>query len=86
MVKQNGLPLLKLVEMMSTRPAQILGLPGGTLKEGAAADVTLIDPNMVWKVDKTKLYSKSCNTPFDGMELTGRAVCTILGGKISFAL
>ncbi len=86
LVKQNGLPLLKLVEMMSTRPAQILGLPGGTLKEGAAADVTLIDPNMVWKVDKTKLYSKSCNTPFDGMELTGRAVCTILGGKISFAL
>lgn len=86
LVKQNGLPLLKLVEMMSTRPAQILGLPGGTLKEGAAADVTLIDPNMVWRVDKTKLYSKSCNTPFDGMELTGRAVCTILGGKISFAL
>ncbi len=86
LVKQNGLPLLKLVEIMSTRPAQILGLPGGTLKEGAAADVTLIDPNMVWKVDKTKLYSKSCNTPFDGMELTGRAVCTILGGKISFAL
>ncbi len=86
LVKQNGLPLLKLVEIMSTRPAQILGLPGGTLKEGAAADVTLIDPNMVWRVDKTKLYSKSCNTPFDGMELTGRAVCTILGGKISFAL
>lgn len=86
LVKQNGLPLLKLVEIMSTRPAQILRLPGGTLKEGAAADVTLIDPNMVWKVDKTKLYSKSCNTPFDGMELTGRAVCTILGGKISFAL
>lgn len=82
--KQRGMSFSKLIEAMTTRPAQILGLPGGTLKEGAAADITLLDPDLVWTVDKTKFHSKSNNTPFDGMQLTGKAVCTICGGTITY--
>lgn len=75
---------MKLIDMMSCRPAQILGVPGGTLKIGEAADIVLLDPDKVWTVDKTKFHSKSNNTPFHGMELTGKAVCTICGGKITY--
>ena len=80
----RGMDLMKLIDMMSCRPAQILGVPGGTLKVGAAADIVLLDPDKVWTVDKTKFHSKSNNTPFHGMELTGKAVCTICGGKITY--
>ena len=82
--KGRGLDLMKLIDMMSCRPAQILGVPGGTLKIGEAADIVLLDPDKVWTVDKTKFHSKSNNTPFHGMELTGKAVCTICGGKITY--
>ena len=82
--KQRGLSLMKLIHLMSTRPAEILGVAGGTLKEGAPADVVLLDPDKVWTVDKSKFHSKSNNTPFHGMELTGKAVCTICGGKITY--
>lgn len=82
--KGRGMDLMKLIDMMSCRPAQILGVPGGTLKVGAAADIVLLDPDKVWTVDKTKFHSKSNNTPFHGMELTGKAVCTICGGKITY--
>ncbi len=82
--KERGLSLLNLIKLMSTRPAEILGVPGGTLKEGSPADIVLLDPEKIWTVDKEKFYSKSNNTPFHGMELTGKAVCTICGGKITY--
>jgi len=82
--KERGLSLMKLLHMMSTRPAEILGVAGGTLKEGAAADIVLLDPDMVWTVDKNNFHSKSKNTPFHGLELTGKAVCTICGGRITY--
>jgi len=77
---------LKLIELMTINPARITGLKKGTLAEGADADVTLIDPNLKWKVDVGRFRSKSRNCPFDGWELQGRAVATIVGGAVKWEL
>jgi dihydroorotase len=76
----------RLVEAMSTLPAGILGINRGTLRPGAVADVTLIDPDVTWRVDATRLQSRSVNTPFDGWTLRGRAVATIVGGRVKHRL
>ena len=76
----------RLVEAMSTLPAKILGINRGTLAVGVIADVTLIDPAMTWEVDASTFRSKSVNTPFHGWQLTGRAVATIVGGRIKYRL
>ncbi len=76
----------RLVEAMSTLPSKILGIDRGTLAVGAIADVTLIDPAMTWEVDASTFRSKSVNTPFHGWQLTGRAVATIVGGRIKYRL
>jgi dihydroorotase len=54
----------------------------GTLTPGKVADVTVIDPDVTWVVDPAEFVSKGRNTPFDGVELTGRAVLTIVGGEV----
>jgi dihydroorotase len=73
-----------LIARMSTNAAGVLGLPKGTLRVGADADVTLIDPDAAWTVDVAKFYSKSRNCPFHGWKVTGRAVTTIVGGGIKY--
>ena len=74
----------RLVEMMSLNPAALLRLDAGSLGIGGVADITVIDPNLEWTVMPEKFLSKSRNTPFAGMRLRGRAVLTIVGGKIVF--
>jgi dihydroorotase len=69
---------------MSLNPARILGIDRGTLQIGAVADVTIIDPKVRWRVDLTTFRSKSANSPFGGMDLTGRAEMVIVGGKVKF--
>ncbi len=81
LVHQQGMPLLELVRRMSTLPAQIVGLPAGTLKPGAAADLVLFDPDKTWTVRREALAGKARNTLFDGVELKGQVVRTILGGR-----
>ena len=76
----------RLIEAMSTLPAQILGINRGTLRPGAVADITLIDPNLSWRVDVASFRSKSVNSPFDGWTLQGRAVTTIVGGRVKYRL
>ena len=76
----------RLVEAMSTLPARILGLDRGTLRTVSPADVTLIDPDRDWKVDVKSFRSKSINSPFDGWTLRGRAVATIVGGRVKYRL
>ena len=66
---------------MSTRPAQVFGLTGGTLAVGAPADVVVFDPEARWKVDASQFLSKGRNSPYDGMSLVGRAACTIVAGS-----
>ena len=76
--------LNRLVEMMSTNPAQLINQPIGTLKVDSAGDITIIDTEVEWAYDLAKTRSKSRNSPFDGTKLKGRAVGTILGGKIVY--
>ena len=72
---------MRLIDAMSTRPAQIFGLEGGTLKPGAKADITLIDLDEPWLVAKDQIVSRSKNTPFDEARFSGRAVATYVAGK-----
>ncbi|MDQ3138188.1 MAG: dihydroorotase [Gemmatimonadota bacterium] len=78
------LDLPTLVTRMSTMPAKIFRLPGGTLAPGSAGDVVIIDPDVQWTVDPMAFYSKSRNTPFGGRHLRGRADVTIVRGQVVF--
>jgi dihydroorotase len=76
------LSLPELLRHMSTAPAAVFGLPGGTLKPGAPGDVVVLDVTGQWTVEPAAFFSKSRNTPFAGRTLTGRAALTLVGGKI----
>jgi dihydroorotase len=82
LVSDGVLTLSDLVMRMSTTPARIIRSGGGTLSVGAAADITIIDPEMEWTVNASEFHSRSKNTPFDGWKLKGKAVQTIVGGRI----
>lgn len=84
LVQKGILTLPELVLRMSLRPAEILRVPGGTLKPGEAADITVLDPNRFWTVDSGSFRSRSRNTPFQDMPMKGRAVLTIVGGRIVY--
>ncbi|TDX88416.1 dihydroorotase [Neorhizobium sp. R1-B] len=79
-------PLMRLIDAMSTRPAQIFGLDAGTLKPGAKADITLIDLDEPWIVSKDMLLSRSKNTPFEDARFSGRAMATYVAGKCVHSL
>jgi dihydroorotase len=82
LVDEGILSLAEVIRKLSVNPALILKLNKGKLTVGADADVTIIDPNIEWIVDASQFRSKSKNTPFNGWKLKGRAVLTIVGGKI----
>lgn len=84
--KRKAIDLRRLIAMLTIEPARLLGLDRGTLSPGAAADVTLIDPDLEWTVDRAASSSRSRNTPFHGWQLKGRAVRTIVAGKTVWAL
>jgi dihydroorotase len=65
-------------------PARLLHLPAGTLSEGAAADITVLAPDMVSTIDAARLVSRSKNTPFDRWRLTGGVAATIVGGRVVY--
>src|SRR6476660_2726700 len=80
---ENKIPLARIIELLTSGPARVLDLRGrGTLLRGSHADVTIFDPKKRWTFDASKSRSKSHNTPFDGRQLTGKVVATIVGGKI----
>ena len=81
LVHAGELDLLSLIRAMSTRPAELLGLPGGTLRSGAPADLIVIDPDVPWLVDPDELKSKCKNTPFDEARFSGRVIRIIVGGR-----
>jgi dihydroorotase len=84
LVDDGILTLNQLIFMMSKNPATILNIPKGTLKIGADADITVIDRDKNWIVDRSRLRSKGKNTPFHGWTMKGKAVMTIMGGKITY--
>ena len=84
--KHGKIDVARLIGMYTIEPARLLKLKAGTLSPGAAADVTLIDPELEWTVRAEESQSLSRNTPFDGWELKGRAVQTVVEGKTVWKL
>lgn len=84
LVKSGKIPLVKLSRLMSANPAQILNLDGGEIKEGAAADLTVVDLNKKWTVNGEKFLSKGKNTPFNGFEVYGAVEYTIVDGAVKY--
>jgi dihydroorotase len=80
----TGLPLSRIIEMLTIGPARAFSLPGGTLAIGSPADITIFDPDLEWTVDPARFKSKSRNTPFTGWHLKGRAIATFVGGRRVF--
>ncbi|HTQ83496.1 MAG TPA: amidohydrolase family protein, partial [Pseudolabrys sp.] len=81
LVHSGEIDLVTLLRAMSTRPAELLGLPGGTLRGGAPADVIVIDLDLPWVLDPDELKSKCKNTPLDEARLSGRVTRAIVGGR-----
>ena len=82
LVGRGVLDLPTLVERMSLAPARVFNLPAGLLQAGAPADITVFDPARPWTVDPARFISKGRNTPYAGWTLRGRAVCTVVGGRV----
>lgn len=83
----NGeVPLIRIVEALSTAPARLFGLPGGTLKPGAPADLALVDLDEPWVVNESGIRSRSKNTCFEGARLQGRVLQTMVAGRTVFAV
>jgi len=81
-VESGQLSLSELVERMSLNPAKAFRLPAGTLVEGVAGDVTVVDPAVEWTVDPSRFHSRARNTPFTGEVLRGMAILTVVDGRI----
>jgi len=84
LVETGRLGFSDLVDRMACTPARIFNLPGGSLKRGAVADVSVIDPKARWTVDSSQFASKGRNSPYNGMSLVGRAACTIVAGSVVY--
>lgn len=81
LVHAGRIRLSRLIELLSTNPARIVNVPGGSLADGSIADVTILAPDLVITVDASKFRSKSRNTPFGGWALKGGVAATIVGGR-----
>jgi dihydroorotase len=73
-----------MISAMTVCPAGVIGVPKGTLKVGSDADITVFDPNLKVRLDKTKFRSKSQNTPFHGLQAQGKVCYTVVGGKVVY--
>lgn len=86
LVREGVIDAGRCFELLSANPAMILGVQGGSLASGAPADVTLIDPEMKFDYQEDLVVSKSKNSPFFGWPMQGRAILTMVGGRITFDL
>jgi dihydroorotase len=82
LVRPGLVELPTLVARLTSGPARLLGLPGGSLAKDAAADVTVLDLEQEWRIDPSRFLSKSKNTPFAGWNVTGVPWMTIVGGQV----
>ena len=86
LVHSGELDVMTLLRALSTRPAELLGLPGGTLRPGTPADVIVVDLDVPWVIDPNELKSKCKNTPFDEARMQGRVVRTIVAGRTVYEI
>ncbi len=86
LVQAEQLPLVRAIKALTSGPAQIFGLDGGSLAVGAPADVTIFDPEREWCVDTSRFRSLGRNTPLDGVFLPSQVTHTIVGGKLVYQL
>jgi dihydroorotase len=86
LIEPGHISWMKLIEMMTASCARIVKLPKGTLAIGADADVTVIDPQRTWKIDVAQFKGKSRNCPFQGWDVKGRAIATIVAGDVKWQL
>ena len=84
LVHPGVVTITRLIELLSVNPARILNVPGGSLAEGAPADITILAPDLTVDVSVSAMRSKSKNTPFDGWKLRGGVAATIVGGRTVF--
>jgi dihydroorotase len=82
LIEPGRLTWPQLIEKLTSNPAGILGIERGTLRPGAVADVTVIDPDAEWTIDVNQFRSKSRNSPFDGWKVRGRAVAVVVAGQV----
>jgi dihydroorotase len=85
LVAPGHLDWLSALAKLTINPAKVLGLNKGTLRLGAEADITIIDPDIQWTVEAKRFRSRSSNTPLEGVQLRGRATHTIVGGEVRYA-
>ena len=85
LVRKNKFKLATVIDLMTRKPAQLLKLPAGTLAPGAVADVCMFDPDVKWRYDAKAGFSKSANSPWHGLTLTGCVKATIVAGRIVYA-
>ena len=84
LVHRDIITLPLLIERMACAPARLFKLPGGTLRRGAPADVSVFDPDVTWTVDPARFRSKGRNTPYAGAELRGQVECTLVDGRVVY--
>ncbi len=84
LVHAGRIGVSRAIELLSTNPARVFRVPGGSLAAGTIADITILAPDAPVTIRASALRSKSKNTPFDGWQLTGAVVATIVGGKVVY--
>ena len=84
LVHRDIITLPLLIERMACAPARLFKLPGGTLRRGTPADVSVFDPDVTWTVDPARFRSKGRNTPYAGAELRGQVECTLVDGRVVY--
>lgn len=84
LVEAGRLPLMTVIDRLSTAPARLFGLPGGSLRPGSVADLTVFDPAAEWVVSPETIASKSKNTPLLGMTLRGAVRMTMIAGEVRY--
>jgi dihydroorotase len=84
LIEPGHLTWPQLIEKLTVNPARVLGIDRGTLKEGAIADVTIIDPHSEWTIDPNQFRSKSRNCPYSGWKVRGRARQVLVSGQVRY--
>jgi dihydroorotase len=86
LIEPGHLSWPEVIRKLTVEPARLIGIPKGTLRSGADADVTIIDPSTPWTIDPSKFHSKSRNTPYGGWQVRGRAHTVIVAGEVRYSL